>query len=400
MSKNTWKPFSHTSALGNTGDYMSEVGIENGEMTMFCSNDEIEISELQEICDKLNKSQWDESKTRQEKYQVGSPDYDIVGAFLTPIASEIYKTKPCQIQTKQCVNSNDQVTYLISDNKLIAAVIERRTEFNDLEYTFINLHLVGDVEEIKKVKCSRCENVFDMPVNFIGTIYCESCEGDEVEKEQLLKDIESGIRQACSIKGWNANKEMIYQKAMSALRKLKSPNIDMSSWEAAWEYGGEIPQNKSVEKEQSEIEQIINKYKKYILNIEWDTKTNDRKGRDKELNDEHIIYCEEFLEDLIMVQNQVKSLKQKIARDVMYIDSILTTNRILGESINQVNFERLQLKERIAELESQNKKAIEFCDENRKRIIDHKDFPSYFLSGKSETFEEMKQYLLSLNINK
>lgn len=71
---NIWKPFSHTSALADTGDYMSEVGIENGKMTMFCSNDEIEISELQEICNKLNRSPKDpfenfESQATKENIQ-------------------------------------------------------------------------------------------------------------------------------------------------------------------------------------------------------------------------------------------------------------------------------------------------------------------------------------------
>lgn len=56
-SAEAWKPFSHTSALGNTGDYMSEVGIEKGKLKLFSSDEDIETEELQEICDKLNQSQ-------------------------------------------------------------------------------------------------------------------------------------------------------------------------------------------------------------------------------------------------------------------------------------------------------------------------------------------------------
>src|SRR5687767_4253579 len=48
----------------------------------------------------------------------------------------------------------------------------------------------------------------------------------------------------------------------------------------------------------NKIKEIKAKYRKYISNIEWDTKTNERKGKLKELNDEQIKYYEEFLSDL------------------------------------------------------------------------------------------------------
>ena len=63
ISAEKWKVFSHTSALGNTGDYMSDCGIENGTISFYCDKpDDITNEELQEICDSLNSSIVNERK--------------------------------------------------------------------------------------------------------------------------------------------------------------------------------------------------------------------------------------------------------------------------------------------------------------------------------------------------
>lgn len=63
ISAEEWKVFSHTSALGNTGDYMSDCGIENGTISFYCDKpDDITNEELQEICDNLNASLVNERK--------------------------------------------------------------------------------------------------------------------------------------------------------------------------------------------------------------------------------------------------------------------------------------------------------------------------------------------------
>jgi hypothetical protein len=54
-SGDKWETFSHTSPLGDTGDYQHECGIKNKDHTFFADKPEdIENDELQEICDKLN----------------------------------------------------------------------------------------------------------------------------------------------------------------------------------------------------------------------------------------------------------------------------------------------------------------------------------------------------------
>ena len=63
ISAEKWKVFSHTSALGNTGDYMSDCGIENGTISFYCNKpDDITNEELKEICDSLNSSIVNERK--------------------------------------------------------------------------------------------------------------------------------------------------------------------------------------------------------------------------------------------------------------------------------------------------------------------------------------------------
>jgi hypothetical protein len=58
-----WEVFSHTSALGMTGDYMSDCGISNDAISFYCDKpDDITNEELQEICDKLNTSIVNERK--------------------------------------------------------------------------------------------------------------------------------------------------------------------------------------------------------------------------------------------------------------------------------------------------------------------------------------------------
>lgn len=53
--KQVWKVEVHTSPLGDTGDYMSEIILTNGYISFYCNNEDIEVQEIQEICDKLNK---------------------------------------------------------------------------------------------------------------------------------------------------------------------------------------------------------------------------------------------------------------------------------------------------------------------------------------------------------
>lgn len=81
-------------------------------------------------------------ETQQIKMQCGEQDSDIAGRFFHTVYNDLSKLKPTpypQIVVRDCVQSNDRLSMLISDNKMIALVVERRTEFNDLEFTLIKV---------------------------------------------------------------------------------------------------------------------------------------------------------------------------------------------------------------------------------------------------------------------
>ena len=46
------------------------------------------------------------------------------------------KSPHYQIKSENMENSDNRLTYLLFKNRLVAGVIERRTEFNNLEYVF------------------------------------------------------------------------------------------------------------------------------------------------------------------------------------------------------------------------------------------------------------------------
>lgn len=69
--------------------------------------------------------------------QCGMERTDIVGNFFYEIRKG--KDMSVNIVIRDCMKSNDRLSMLILDNKMIACVIERRTEFNDLEFTLIQL---------------------------------------------------------------------------------------------------------------------------------------------------------------------------------------------------------------------------------------------------------------------
>lgn len=78
---------------------------------------------------------------RQLKMQVGEESADIVGDFFYDIYFKNLKplNKLPEIVVRDCVQSNDRLSMLIYDNKMVACVIERRTEFNHLEFTLIEV---------------------------------------------------------------------------------------------------------------------------------------------------------------------------------------------------------------------------------------------------------------------
>jgi hypothetical protein len=75
---------------------------------------------------------------KQEKYQVGFPDYDVPGKFFEDVINEkgyTKKDKNTFIEIKQYEQTDNVLHMMVIDNRLKASVIERRSEFNDLEYT-------------------------------------------------------------------------------------------------------------------------------------------------------------------------------------------------------------------------------------------------------------------------
>ena len=59
---------------------------------------------------------------------------------------EKYKLKEkrhlCEIKFRNCVQSDDTMVQVICDNRLIAVGVQRRTDFNNEEYTLIDLEHV------------------------------------------------------------------------------------------------------------------------------------------------------------------------------------------------------------------------------------------------------------------
>lgn len=73
-------------------------------------------------------------ETQQIKRQTGHVERDIVGDFF----SEIHKHYSGENRFVECEyfnNSDNNLSCLIVDNKMVAFVIERRNAFNNIEFT-------------------------------------------------------------------------------------------------------------------------------------------------------------------------------------------------------------------------------------------------------------------------
>lgn len=73
----------------------------------------------------------------QDKFEVGYPKYDIVGEHFEAFAKK-HKLEPAfaEIERKHIVQSDEMLHMLVYKNRMVAFVIERRDDFNDIEYTF------------------------------------------------------------------------------------------------------------------------------------------------------------------------------------------------------------------------------------------------------------------------
>jgi hypothetical protein len=77
---------------------------------------------------------------KQERYITGDPGYDVVGIFFAPIIEKYNLTeKNTIIEYKYYKNTDNSMAHLVVNDKLKACVIERRTDFNNIEYTFIEI---------------------------------------------------------------------------------------------------------------------------------------------------------------------------------------------------------------------------------------------------------------------
>ena len=74
---------------------------------------------------------------KQERYVVGEPAYDVAVKFFTSLDLDKFESK--YIEIENYLNSDSKLHALIADDKIIAFVIERRTAFNNIEYTFGSL---------------------------------------------------------------------------------------------------------------------------------------------------------------------------------------------------------------------------------------------------------------------
>ena len=73
----------------------------------------------------------------QDKFQVGYPEYDVVGDHFSKVIKKLkLKTAFAEIQRKHIVQSDEMLHMLIYKNRMVAFVIERRDDYNDIEYTF------------------------------------------------------------------------------------------------------------------------------------------------------------------------------------------------------------------------------------------------------------------------
>lgn len=70
---------------------------------------------------------------KREFFQVGL-QRDIVGEYFGEIHKK-YEGKKW-IETETFLNSNTRLTILTVDNRTVAFVIEKRTEFNDIEFIY------------------------------------------------------------------------------------------------------------------------------------------------------------------------------------------------------------------------------------------------------------------------
>lgn len=71
---------------------------------------------------------------KQEVYQTGMVDRDIVGDYFRKIHKKYKGNK--HIEVEMFEKSDTRISCLIIDNRMKAFVIERRTEFNNLEFTY------------------------------------------------------------------------------------------------------------------------------------------------------------------------------------------------------------------------------------------------------------------------
>jgi hypothetical protein len=77
---------------------------------------------------------------KQERYITGDPDYDVVGIFFAPIIEKFnLSTNNAIIEYKTYKNTDNAMVHLVVNDRLKACVISRRTDFNNIEYTFIEI---------------------------------------------------------------------------------------------------------------------------------------------------------------------------------------------------------------------------------------------------------------------
>jgi len=77
---------------------------------------------------------------KQERYITGEPETDVVNNFFAPIIEKYKLTlKNALIEYHNYKNSDNSMVHLVVNDKLKACVIQRRTDFNNIEYTFIEV---------------------------------------------------------------------------------------------------------------------------------------------------------------------------------------------------------------------------------------------------------------------
>jgi hypothetical protein len=77
---------------------------------------------------------------KQERYVTGEPGYDVVGEFFKPIIEKYKLTvENAQIEYHHYHRTDNAMAHLVVNDRLKACVIERRTDLNNIEYTFIEV---------------------------------------------------------------------------------------------------------------------------------------------------------------------------------------------------------------------------------------------------------------------